>query len=247
MTAMLPPAPQGRAVGVWRHALSLAGPARARCECSERRCMPSLRHASPRRPRRGAQRRARRRRDREAPRHAPQRGRSRAAAAQLRWDGGKRRRTGIGPAPPIPPFCVTLPTPSPANGYGCGDGPRLAQFRPRFLRPLQLQRKVRYASIHRPYFSAVLRHRSLSCSAATVPPRPRAVLRPRAPRRRRYVDGPYRIGTGSPTSACTTSARPSIHLLRAGAVAVPIPVLLVVVPRVLPGFSGSSQVHLSRM
>lgn len=145
--------------------------------------MPSLRHASPRRPRRGAQRRARRRRDREAPWHAPGRGRSRAAAAQLRWDGGKHGADRLPRHRPVPPLCVTRTTPSPANGYGCGDGPRLAQFRPGFLRPLQLQRKVRYDGIHRPYFSAVFRGRPPDLRAFPARGGSGAVLHPRRDRR----------------------------------------------------------------
>lgn len=123
------------------------------------------------------------------------RGRSRAAAAQLAGTGASRMRTGTERHRHIPPSCVTRSTPSPANGYGCGCGPRLAQFRPRFFRPLQLQRKVRYASIHRPYFSAVFRHRRLSPSPLAYGGSRAASAHLRARRRRRYVDAPTPIGT----------------------------------------------------
>ena len=95
-----------------------------------------------------------------------------------------------------------------------------------------------------PWYSAA----TLSASGPRPLRRPPQRLScPRARRRRRYVDGPRAIGTGSPTSACTGSTGPSAPLPRAGAVAVPMPVLCVAVPRVLPGFSGSSQVRLPRM
>ena len=160
--------------------------------------MPSLRHASPRRPRRGAQRRAG---AVETGRHRGMR-RSEDARAQPRPSSLGRGQARCGPPSdrhrPIPPFCVTTVTPSPANGYGCGDGPRLAQFRPGFLRPLQLQRKVRYDGIHGPYFSAVFR--GWSPGARARPPRrlPQRFSAVGASRGRRYVGIPARIGTGSP-------------------------------------------------
>lgn len=206
---MLPPAPQGRAPGAWRHALSLAGPTRARGECSERRCVPSLRPDLP-----GA--RVAERSDApgavETGRHRGthrERGRSRAAAARRSRDGGKQDADRLPRRRPIPPLCVTRTTSSPANGYGCGGGPRLAQFRPGFLRPLQLQRKVRYDGIHPstfpPYSAAGLsasEPRHLRRSTPGLSDR-------RARRRRRYVDVPAGIGTGPPTSACTSSTGPS--------------------------------------
>ena len=134
----------------------------------------------------------------------PSCGRSRAAAARLRRDGGKQDEDRSH-ARPIPPYCVTRSTSSPANGYGCGYGPRLAQFRPGFLRPLQLQRKVRYDGIHPSTFR---RYSAAGLSASERrPPRrsPQGLSDLRARRRRRYVDVPARIGTASPTSACTGS------------------------------------------
>lgn len=160
------------------------------------------------------------RRDEGAPWHAPERGRSRAAAAQLRWDGGKHGADRLPRRRPIQPICVTRSTSSPANGYGCGGGPRLAQFRPGFLRPLVLQRKARYDGIHASTFP---RYSAAGLSASEHRPlrRPPQGLSDRgARRRRRYVDVPARIGTGSPTSACTSSAGPSAPP-RAGSVAVP--------------------------
>lgn len=207
--------PQAQVGAPW-HARRQAGPHASRGECSERRCMPSLRHASPRRPRRGAQRRARRRRDREAPWHAPQRGRSRAAAAQLAGTGASADRTAFPRRRHIPPSCVTTATPSLFNGYGCGCGPRLAQFRPGFLRPLVLQRKVRYDGIHVPTFP---RHSAGGRSASGLRPLRRSTQGLpglRAMRRRRYVDVPARIGTGSPAPPCTGSAGPSTSLHEPG-------------------------------
>ena len=199
--------PQAQVGAPW-HARSQAGLTSSRGECSESRRVPSLRHASPRRPRRGAQRRARRRRDREAPWHAPQRGRSRAAAAQPAGTGASAVRCG-GRHRPVPPSCVTTATPSLFNGYGCGDGPRLAQFRPGFLRPLVLQRKVRYDGIHASTFR---RYSAATPSTFGIRPlrrSPQGLSDLRARRRRWYVDVPARIGTGSPTSACTSSTAPS--------------------------------------
>lgn len=197
--------------------------------------MPSLRHASPRRPRRGAQRRARRRRDREAPWHAPGRGRSRAAAAQPAGTGASAVRCG-GRHRPIPPSCVTTTTPSLFNGYGCGCGPQLAQFRPGFLRPPVLQRKVRYAGIHAPTFRRYSSATPLDVRAAVSPIPPPPLSEIDATRRRRYVDVPGPIGTGSPTSpAEPVSRRPRRRSrCRFSSVAV---------PRALPGFSGSFQVY----
>nr|DAF52190.1 MAG TPA: hypothetical protein [Siphoviridae sp. ctq8D8] len=107
-----------------------------------------------------------------------------------------------------------------------------------------LQRKVRYDGIHVPtfprYFAAGLsasEHRPLRRS-------PQGLSDRGARRRRRYVDVPARIGTGSPA-----------QLGQAGPVGAPAadpsPSLgasdLVSVLRVLPGFSGSFQVHPPRM
>ena len=200
---MLPPAPQGRAPGVWRHALSLAGPARARGECSERRCVPPLRRHSPRCPLRGAQRSAGtvamgvHRGTRQG------RGRSRAAAAQPAGTGAGAERT----APhrrPVTPYCVTATTPSLWDGCGGGTAARPAQFRPGSLRPLVLQGKVRYDGIHSSTFP---RYSAGGLSASGRRP-PRTSSSPLsgtgAPRRRRYVDG----------SARSVQARPPGRPLR---------------------------------
>ena len=118
---------------------------------------------------------------------------------------------------PVPPVCVTVPTPGLWNGYGCGTASRLAQFRPGFPRPLVLQRKVRYDGIHGPTFP---RYFAAGLSASGLSPlrrSPQGLSDLRARRRRRYVDVPARIGTGSPTSVCTGSAGTSALLPRAGA------------------------------
>ena len=229
---------------------------------SERRCMPSLRHASPRRPRRGAQRSAGAvaiGRHRGMRRGEGARAQPRPTGRPLgRSDGGKhradRRRERDRSRGPVPPFCVTLSTPGLWTGGGTGARARLTQFRPRFLRPLQLQRKVRYDGIHHPYFSAVSRHRRPSPPAAAAPPPSSAVSRsatgaPAAVGRR-----PRRIGTGPPPAPVRARrgpragrpsrpphpsgplADPSPTSGRSGPRTSPTPVLAVAVPRVLPGF-----------
>lgn len=100
---------------------------------------------------------------------------------------------------PIPPFCVTTATASLWVRHRRAASARPAQFRPRFLRPLVLQRKVRYVYIHPPTFPRYSSHRS-----STRPPH----LSDRAPSRLsgrdglptpRYVDVRQRIGTARPT------------------------------------------------
>ena len=197
-------------VGAPWHARSQAGPARARGECSERRCMPSLRHASPRRPRRGAQRRARRRRDREAPWHAPERGRSRAAAARLRRDGGKhgadRPRRGSG-------LSRHFVWPPPRHAYRTGTGAETVHGLPNSVPVFSDRWYCNEKSVMTAYtprlFGGIRRPVSRRPSLALSDGSPRGLSDRRARRRRRYVDVPGPIGTGPPTSACTSSAGPS--------------------------------------
>jgi len=187
--------------------------------------MPWLRTGRPDGP--AAQRSgAGRRSVRGAPRHAP------APRALARGRGPAppgRGRAECGPARtarhrPIPPFCVTTATASLWVRHRRTAGPIHAQFRPGFLRPLGLQRKVRYVYIHRPTFP---RH---SVAAA----RPRLPhLSDRIPSwlsgrgglpTPRYVGVRGRICTARPTSAA--------HL-RGGRSDPPRP------PRPSPGRSGS--------
>ena len=186
------------------------------------------------------------RRDEGAPWHAPQRGRSRAAAARLCRDGGKRQSDRLPRRRPIPPFCVTTATPIQRQRHRRTAQPSACLIPSRFSYALGIATKSPLCIHTSPHFSAVFRGRSRGVRASPSSTISSGLSALRARLRRGYVDIPARIGTGSPTPACTSSAGP-IRLLRARSVAVPMPVLSVAVPRVLPGFSGSSQVHLSRM
>lgn len=117
---------------------------------------------------------------------------------------------------PIPPSCVTTATPIQRHRRTAPAAAIHAQFRPGFLRPLVLQRKVRYVYIHRPLFP---RYSAEGPSASEPRPlrrSPQGLSDHRAMRRRRYVDVPARIGTGSPTSSCTSSTRPPALLPEPG-------------------------------
>lgn len=154
-------------------------------------------HPSPRCPRRGAQRSAGTVAMRVHRGTRRSRGRSRAAAARLRRDGGKRRRHAEA-LRAIPLFCVTTATVCLRHRRTAPATACRAQFRPGSSRPLVFQGKVRYDGIHAPAFPRY--------SAAGLPasgPRPlrrspQGLSDLRARRRRRYVDVPARIGTGSP-------------------------------------------------
>lgn len=243
MSAILPSAPQGRSVGVWRHALSLAGPCASWGECSERRCMPSLRHDRP-----GA--RAAERSGALAPSRSGGTGACAAARTlarsrgPARWDGGKRRRSGY--AAGISRHFVW---PSPHLAYRPGAGAGTVHGLPNSVPVFSDRCNCKGKSIMTAYIVLLFR----------VIPRPGSrgpsltlsddllwTLRPssRAPAAVRRRPGPdrYRLAHISLYELELVPAHsPSRD------VAVPMPVLLVPVPRVLPGFSGYSQVHLSRM
>ena len=199
--------------------------------------MTSLRHASPRRPRRGAQRSARRRSDREAPCHAPQRGRSREVAARLAGTGASRVRTSAARRRHIQPSCVTGSTHSPATGTGAGPAHGLPNSVPGFSDRCNSKGK----SVMTAYMPL------LSPGISRHPPRPRsspasyrltAVLQTRraatAAVRRRPSRGRYRSPPPRPVLAGPGRQRSGRFRRRSTSVAV---------PRVLPGFSGSSQVQ----
>nr|DAN28405.1 MAG TPA: hypothetical protein [Caudoviricetes sp.] len=93
MPAILPPAPQGRAVGVWRHALSLAGHSSLIGRVLRAQVYAIAAHSSPRCPLRGAQRSAGTVAMRVHRGMRLKRGRSRAAAAQLAGTGASADRT----------------------------------------------------------------------------------------------------------------------------------------------------------
>ena len=226
------------------------GPAASWSECS-RGVYAIAAHSSPRCPLRGAQRSA----GTVAMRVHRGMRRSEDARAQPRpspaGTGASPRRDGIAGHRPIPPFCVTTTTPIQRHRRTAAAAAIHAQFRPGFLRPLVLQRKVRYDGIHVTTFP---RHSAAGLSASEPRPlrrSPQGLSDLRARRRRRYVDDPARIGTGSPSQAVRARGRavpidlsePSRSVFEA----VPMPVLAAAIPRLLPGFSGSSQVHLSQM
>ena len=181
-------------------------------------------HLSPRCPRRGAQRRAGTVASGVHPgMHWPEGARARARPGGA-GTGASTDRHGHARPRPVPPSCVTRSTPSLWDGYGSGTGARLAQFRPGFLTPLVLQRKVRYVYIHRPAFPL---------DSATALSAPRPPLPVRTPQLLagcgaswwwRCVDAFGRIGTGPPPGAPTGAPRQEAP--RAG-------------PTTSPGRSGS--------
>lgn len=194
-------------------------------------------HSPPRRPRRGAQRSAGAVAGRVHPGMHRPRGRSREGAARLRRAGGEQDRHGRARHRPTPPSCVATATASLRHRHRRTARPRLAQFRPGFLTPLVLQRKVRYVYIHPPAFprypvaAAQARLPHLSDRAPSPLPGCDGLPTPR------YVDVGQRIGTarqtlcGRPLGSRSALPGPLRPLSRA-----------VAVPRVLPGFSGFSQV-----
>lgn len=209
--------------------------------------MPSLRHASPRCPRRGAQRSAG---TVAIGRHRGMRlscGRSRAAAAQLRWDGGKRRRTsspGIGLSRHLCDYGHAYPA---ASAYGIGVRHAVPNSVPGFSDRWYCKEK----SVMTAYTSLLFLGIPRPPSRRPGPP-PRRLSPPvsgpgRAPPtavRRHPRSDRYRFAHPKrplpPTSPAETVRRRPRRRRRCRASSV-------AVLRVLPGFSGSSQVHPPRM
>ena len=149
----------------------------------------------------------RHRRDEGAPWHAPQRGRSRAAAAQLAGTGASADRIASTPSTCPAILCDyghAYPT---ASAYGTGSGmpcPIPSRFSPTVA--IATKSPLWRHTLH--HFSAVFRGRSLDVRSSPSPTISSGLSDLRARRRRRYVDVPGPIGTGSPTSACTSSTGP---------------------------------------
>jgi hypothetical protein len=201
-------------------------------------------HSSPRCPPRSAAER-RRRSEEGAPWHAPQRGRSREGAARLAGTGASRVRTGIGRPRHTPPSCVTGPTPSLATGTGAGTVHGSPNSVPGFSDRCNCNEKSVMTAYTAPTFP---RYSATAVSAPHPQPRggsPPTAVHLRARRRRRYVDAPAPVGTGPPPrlpEPPDPSPRPWPTPGRSGPEPSPMPVPAVAVPRVLPGFSGFSQV-----
>lgn len=167
MSAILPPAPQGRAPGVWRHALSLAGPAFERMRVLRAQVyaiaappiaqVPATRSAAERR----------HRRDGGAPWHAPQLrtlARSRGPAPPGRGQAPTPRRGPTGYPALLCDHGHGMPT---ASAYGTGDGmPCLIPSR--FFATVGIPRKSPLCRHTLTYFSAVF------CDRSPRPLRPRA-------------------------------------------------------------------------
>lgn len=126
------------------------------------------------------------------------RARARPPAAPV--DGGEHRADRIGrPTDPvlhIPPDCVTRATPCHGIGIGARHIRRPALFRPGFLRPLGLQRKVRYDGIHRQIFRWYSATAAWATLHGVADSRGRGIERSAPAVRGRYVDDRWAIGTG---------------------------------------------------
>lgn len=162
-------------------------------------------HSSPRCPLRGAQRSAGTVATRVHRGMHLKRGRSRAAAAQLRWDGGKQDADRLPLHRPIPPFCVTTATPSLRHRHRRTASTTACLIPSRFSPTVAIATKSPLCRHTRPDFSAVFRGHPLRLRAAAPRVSPSLLSGIDATRLRRYVGVPAPLGTGSPPEAATPS------------------------------------------